>query len=175
MRPSVLTYNVTFLRHATSKKKKKKEFLQIVKVKGKTQDQGQIKVKILWEFSLFCTLTLQKRWINEKWKSAFKIFNSQQIPLKIYTHISWTYPMYLAQNCIDQKNVTYVSMATKKPIIKYREFLHISMCYISANNEHSSSKCTPVMHGTTWWMHKNQIILKCPRQGQTHNKLWQSS
>ena len=55
--------------------------------------------------------------------------------------------MYLAKYCIDQKNVTYVSMGTKNPIIKYRAFLHISMLYISANNEHSSSKCTPVMHG----------------------------
>ena len=55
--------------------------------------------------------------------------------------------MYIAKNCIDQKNVTYVSMATKIPIIKYREFFHISMLYISANNEHSSSKFTPVMHG----------------------------
>ena len=46
MRPSVLTYDVTFLRHVTSKKMKKNEknaFLQIVKVKGQTQ--GQIKVK----------------------------------------------------------------------------------------------------------------------------------
>ena len=64
-----------------------------------------------------------------------KIVNSQPIFLKMYTHIAWTYTMYLAKNCIAQKNVTYVSMATKIPIIKYREFLHISMCYISANNE----------------------------------------
>ena len=29
-------------------------------------------------------------------------------------------------------------MATQTPIIKYGEFFHISMLYISANNEHSS-------------------------------------
>ena len=37
--------DVTFLRHMTSNKMKKKEFLQIVKVKGQTQGQGQIKVR----------------------------------------------------------------------------------------------------------------------------------
>ena len=52
----------------------------------------------------------------------------------------------LQKKCIDPKNVTYVSMATKIPIIKYREFFHISMCYSSAINKHISSKCTPVMH-----------------------------
>ena len=55
--------------------------------------------------------------------------------------------MYLAKNCIDQKNVTYISMATKKPSIKYREFFHISMSYISAMNERIASKFTPVMQG----------------------------
>ena len=50
------------------------------------------------------------------------------------------------QNWTDPKNVTYVSMAKKIPIIKHRELFHISMCYISAINEQISSKCTPVMH-----------------------------
>ena len=54
--------------------------------------------------------------------------------------------MECAKNWTDPKNVTYVSMATQIPIIKYREFFHISMCYIAAINEHISSKCTPVMH-----------------------------
>ena len=57
-------------------------------------------------------------------------------PIRWNAQKNWTYP----------KNVTYVSMATKIPIIKHREFFHISMCYISAINEHISSKCTPVMH-----------------------------
>ena len=60
-------------------------------------------------------------------------------------------------------------MATKIPIIKYREFFHISMLYISANNEHSSSKFTPVMHGNMANA-QNKIILKCQRQDQTHKK-----
>ena len=51
------------------------------------------------------------------------------------------------KNWTDPKNVTYVSMATKFPIIKHREFLHISMCYISAIYEHIASKFTPVMQG----------------------------
>ena len=50
------------------------------------------------------------------------------------------------KNWTDPKNVTYVSMAKNIPIIKHREFFHISMCYISAINEHISSKCAPVMH-----------------------------
>ena len=58
--------------------------------------------------------------------------------------------MYLANKCINQNNVTYVSMATKIPIIKYGEFFHISKFYISANNEHISLKFTPVMHGNKW-------------------------
>ena len=62
-------------------------------------------------------------------------------------------------------------MATKIPIIKYREFLHISMCYISAINEDIASKFTPVMQGNKWRIHKNQMTLKCQEgQGQAHQK-----
>ena len=78
--------------------------------------------------------------------------------------------MYLAKNCIDPKKVTYVSKATKNPIIKYREFFHISMCYISDINEHIASKLTPVMQGNKWRMNKNQMTLKCQGQGQGHQK-----
>ena len=58
MRPSVLMYDVTFLRHVTSKKMKKmeKNFLQIVKVKGQTQGQGQIKVKGQGHLKIFTIL-----------------------------------------------------------------------------------------------------------------------
>ena len=62
-----------------------------------------------------------------------------------------------------RKNVTYVSMAKKIPIIKHREFLHISMCYISAIYEHIASKFTPVMQGNKWRILKNQMTLKCQR------------
>ena len=58
-RPSVLTYDVTFLRHVTSKKMEKNEkniFLQIVKVKGQTQGQGQIKVKGQGHLTIFTIL-----------------------------------------------------------------------------------------------------------------------
>ena len=90
-----------------------------------------------------------------EWKSACKIVNVQPILPKIDTHNAWTYPMECAKNLsdgmwTDPKNVTYVSMATKIPIIKHREFLHISMCYISAIYEHISSKFTPVMQGIKW-------------------------
>ena len=44
------------------------------------------------------------------------------IDLKIGTHIYWTYSMYLAKKTIDQNSVTYVSMATKYPIIKHKAF-----------------------------------------------------
>ena len=47
-----------------------------------------------------------------------KIVNSQPILFKSYTHIAWIYTMHLAKYCIDQKNVTYVSMATKNPHYK---------------------------------------------------------
>ena len=73
MRPSVLTYDVTFLRHVTSKKMKKNEknvFLQIVK--GQTQGQGQIKVKGQGPLEIFTILyVFDVIWlIYEKWKSA---------------------------------------------------------------------------------------------------------
>ena len=180
MRPSVLTYDVTFLRHVTSKKMKKNEknvFFQIVKVKGQTQGQGQIKVKGQGHLEIFTIfyVIVAITWIYKKWKSASNIGNFQPILLKIDTHIAWTYPMYLAKNCIDPKNLTYVSMATNIPIIKYREFLHISMCYISAINEHIISKFTPIMQGNTRWILKFQMTLKCQGQGQTYRKPWKSS
>ena len=59
MRPSVLTYDVTFFRHVTSKKMTKIEkngFLQIVKVKGQTEGQGQIKVKGQGHLEIFTIL-----------------------------------------------------------------------------------------------------------------------
>ena len=59
MRRSVLTYDVTFLRHVTSNKMnnfQKKLFLQIVKVKGQTQGQGQIKVKGQGHLEIFTIL-----------------------------------------------------------------------------------------------------------------------
>ena len=153
-----------------NEKNEKNVFLQIVKVKGQTQGQGQIKVKGQGHLKIFTILyvIVAITWIYEKWKSASNIVNFQPILLKIDTHIAWTYPMYLSKNCIDPKNVTYVSMATNIPIIKHREFLHISMCYISAINEHIASKFTPVMQGSTRWMLKNQMTFKCQGQGQTH-------
>ena len=57
-------------------------------------------------------------------------------------------------------------MATKIPIIKHRDFLHISMYYISAINEDIASTFTTVMQGNKWRIHKNQMILKCQGQGQ---------
>ena len=69
-----------------------------------------------------------------------------------------------------RKNVTYVSMATNIPIIKHREFLHISMCYISAIYEHIASNFTPVMQGNKWRILKNQMTLKCQGQGQTYRE-----
>ena len=59
MRPSELTYDVTFLRHVTLKKSKnlgKKYFFQIVKVKGQTQGHGQIKVKGQGHVKIFTIL-----------------------------------------------------------------------------------------------------------------------
>ena len=59
MRPSVLTYDDTFLRHVTSNKMKIIEtnvFLQIVKVKGQAQGQGQIMVKGQGHLEIFTML-----------------------------------------------------------------------------------------------------------------------
>ena len=43
--------------------------------------------------------------------------------------------MYIANKCIDQNNVTYVSMATKYNIIKHGEFFKTLTFFISANND----------------------------------------
>ena len=51
-----------------------------------------------------------------------KVVNVVSIDLKTGTHIDWTYTMYIAKTCINKSNVTYVSMATKYPIIKNRAF-----------------------------------------------------
>ena len=150
------------------KENEKKLFLQIVKVKG----QGQIKVKGQGHLEIFTILyVFDVIWlIYEKWKSASKIVIVQPILPKIDTHNAWTFPMEFAKNWTDPKKVTYVSMATKIPIIKHREFLHISMCYISAIYEHITSKFTPVMQGNKWRILKNQKTLKCQGQGQTYRE-----
>ena len=175
MRPSVLTYDVTFLRHVTSKKMKKlgkNVFLQIVKVKGQTQGQGQIKVKGQGHLEIFTILyVIDVIWlIYEKWKSASKIVNVQPIRPKFDTHNAWTYPMECAKNWTDPKTVTYVSMVTKIPIITHREFLHISMCYISAIYEHIRFKIYTSHAGEQMANSQNQMTLKCQGQGQTYRE-----
>ena len=77
---------------------KKNAFLQIVKVKGQTQSQGQIKVKGQGHLEIFTILyVIDVIWlIYEKWKSASKIVNIQPILPKIDTHNAWTYPMECA-------------------------------------------------------------------------------
>ena len=54
-----------------------------------------------------------------------KFVNLVPMYLKIDTHIDWTYTMYLAKKYIDQNNVTYVSMATKYPILNHMAFFKI--------------------------------------------------
>ena len=51
------------------------------------------------------------------------------IDLKIGTHIDWTYIMYISKTRINKSNVTYVSMATKYPIIKHRAFFKLKKMY----------------------------------------------
>ena len=46
----------------------------------------------------------------------------------------------LQKQCIDQNNVTYVSMATKYPIIKHRAFFKTLTFFISTNNEDIGQK-----------------------------------
>ena len=108
--------------------------------------------------------------IYEKWKSASKIVNVQPIRPKFDTHNAWTYPMECAKNWTDPKTVTYVSMVTKIPIIKHREFLHISMCYISAIYEHIRFKIYTSHAGEQMANSQNQMTLKCQGQGQTYRE-----
>ena len=64
-----------------------------------------------------------------------KFVNFELIDLKIRTHIDWT-----LQKCIDQNNVSHVSMATKYPIIKHRAFFKTCTFFISTNNEDIGQK-----------------------------------
>ena len=50
-------------------------------------------------------------------------------------------------------------MATNIPIIKYREFFHISMCYISAINEHISLRN---LHQSCKGTNGDFLIIKLP-------------
>ena len=59
-------------------------------------------------------------------------------------------------------------MATNIPIIKYREFLHISMCYISTINETYRFEIYISHAREHKLMLKNQMAFKCQGQGQTH-------
>ena len=120
------------------------------------------------KFSLFCMLLIWYSWIYEKWKSASTIVNFQIFKL---THILLR-PIRcnLQNNGLIRKNVTYVSMATKTPIIKYREFFHISMFYISAINEHIASKFTPVMHGNVLNSQQKSSDLEMSRSRSNQSK-----
>ena len=77
------------------KKNETNVFLQIVKVKGQTQCQGQIKVKGQGHLEIFTILyVIDVIWlIYEKWNSASKIVHVQPILPKIGTNIAWTFPM----------------------------------------------------------------------------------
>ena len=108
----------------------KNVFLKTVKVKGQTQGQGQIKVKGQGHLKIGTILYVNRCDIvelmkNGNWLLKSSIFNRFFSKL---THI-WLGPIRcnLQKKWIDPKNVTYVSMATKIPIIKYREFLNISI------------------------------------------------
>ena len=153
------------------KKNEKKVLLQTVKVKGQTQGQGQIKVK--GHLKICTILYVNQCDIVEFMKNGIWLLKSSMFNrfFSKLTHILLgPIRCNLQKKWIDPKNVTYVSMATKIPIIKYREFRHISMCYISAINEDIASKFTPVTQGNKWRIQKNQMTLKCQGQGQTHHK-----
>ena len=159
------------------KKNEKNVFLQTVKVKGQTQGQGQIKVKGQGPLKICTILYVNQCDIVEFVKNGIWLLKSWMFNrlFSKLTHILLGPIRCNLQNIgLIRKNVTYVSMATKIPIIKYREFLHISMCYISAINEDIASKFTPVMQGNKWRIQKNQMTLKCQGQGQTHQKPWKS-
>ena len=70
-----------------------------------------------------------------------KFINFGPIDLKIGTHIDWA-------KCIDQNNVTYVSMATRYPIMKHMAFFKTLTFFISTNNEDIGQKFLPTLMTT---------------------------
>ena len=60
--------------------------------------------------------------------------------------------MYLDKKCIDQNNVTYVSMATKYPIIKNRAFFKTFSFFLSANDEALGQKFLPDTYDPTFML-----------------------
>ena len=84
-----------------------------------------------------------------------KLINVVLIDLKIGTHIDWTYTICtLQKQCIDQNNVTYVSMATKYPIIKHWAFFKTLTFFISTNNEDIGQKLIPDTYDHTLMLYK---------------------
>ena len=171
--PQILTYDVTFLRHVTSNK------MNNFEKKNSTNCQGQ---RSNWRsrsnkgqrsrsFNFFHYFVCYQCDIVEFMKHGNRLLQSSIFNRSFSKLI---HIMFGPIRCNLQKNVTYVAMATKITIIKYREFLHISMCYISPVNEHIASKFIPVVHGNKWWILKSQMTLKCQGQGQTHQIPWKS-
>ena len=83
-----------------------------------------------------------------------KVINFVPIDLKIGTHIDRTNTMYLSKKCIDQNNVTNVSMATKYPIIKHMAFFKTLTFFISKNNEDIGQKFLPDNYDHTLMLYK---------------------
>ena len=85
----------------------------------------------------------------------FKFVNFVPIDLKIGTHIDGKFPMYLAKKLIDKHNVTYISMATKYPIMKHMwHFSKLLTIFISANNEDIGQKFLPETYDHTLMLYK---------------------
>ena len=79
--------------------------------------------------------------------------------------------MYLAKKCIDQNNVTYISMATKYHIIKHRAFFKTSAFFFSsANNEDICLKFLPHIN----IINKRPLGLKAPLSNNTLSMIYYS-
>ena len=120
---AVMTYAVPFLRHVTPNK--------------------------TYEFCMFSNILAVMTYDVPSNKTCdfcmfSKFINFVPIYLKIGTHIDCPGPILCTlKKCIDQNNRTYVSMATKYPIIKHRAFFKTLTFCISTNNEDIGQKLLP--------------------------------
>ena len=156
MRPSVFD-----IRHMTSQNMKFFEFFFYIKTQGQRSNSRSMSNKGQGHLEICTILYVNQCDIvelmnNGNWLLKSSIFNRFFSKL---THILLGPIGCNLKKWIGPKNVTYVSMATKIPIIKNREFLNVSMCYISTINEHIASKLTPVVHSNKWWILKSQMTL----------------
>ena len=161
--PSVLTYDVTFVRHVTSKKM---EYFLKKNISSNRQGQRSnsrsrstlnVKVKVNHNLHYYVksTCNMSHNLWNPKIVRWLQPVGSQNYTLE-WLPIRWK----VRQNCTDPKYVTYRFCAKWLPIIKHRELLHISM---SSNLRKVMNRLIFEMYTCRCQRSNKKVKVKCQR------------